>query len=109
MSARTHEAPRKDEMRSNQKSPSAVAIDHHMPSMIAGATMIGAACLIGLCGVITGGTAVFAAMRHWLREADMTPGEMLRHRLDQGKAAAAASATAWQQHNGAPVRRPVRT
>ena len=83
MSARTHEAPRKDEMRSNQKSASAAAIDHHMPSMIAGATMIGAACLIGLCGVITGGTAVFAAMRHWLQEADMTPGEMLRHKLDR--------------------------
>jgi hypothetical protein len=52
---------------------------------------------------------VFAATRHWLREAEMTPGEMIRHRLDQGKAAAAASATAWQQQNGAPVRRPVRT
>jgi hypothetical protein len=109
MSAGTHEASRKDEMRNNQKSASAMAIDYHKPAMIAGATMIGAACLIGLCGVITGGTAVFAAMRHWLREAEMTPGEMIRHRLDQGKAAAAASATAWQQQNGAPVRRPVRT
>jgi hypothetical protein len=100
-----HKAPRKDEMRSNQKSASAIAIDYHKPAMIAGATMMGAACLIGLCGVITGGTAVFAAVRHWLREAEMTPGEMIKHRLDQGKAAAAASANAWQQHNGAPARR----
>jgi len=96
-------------MRNNQKSASAIAIDYHKPSMIAGATMIGAACLLGLCGVITGGTAVFAAIRHYLQEADMTPGEMIRHRLDQGKAAAAATANAWQQHDGAPVRRSVRT
>ena len=41
-------------MRSNQKSASAIAIDYHKPAMIAGATMMGAACLIGLCGVITG-------------------------------------------------------
>jgi hypothetical protein len=109
MSARTHEASRKDDMRNNQKSASAVAIDYHKPAMIAGATMIGAACLIGLCGVVTGGTAVFAAIRHYLREADMTPAEMIRHRLDQGKAAATATATAWQQHNGVPARRPVRT
>jgi hypothetical protein len=109
MTARTHEAPRKDEMRSNQKSASAIAIDYHKPSMIAGATMIGAACLLGLCGVITGGTAVVAAIRHYLREADMTPAEMIRHRLDQGKAAASATANAWQQHNGVPTRRPVRT
>jgi len=95
-------------MRSNQKSASAIAIDYHKPSMIAGATMIGAACLLGLCGVITGGTAAFAAIRHYLREADMTPGEMLRHRLDQGKAAATASANAWQQHNGTTPRRTVR-
>ena len=96
-------------MRSNQKSASAIAIEHHSPSMIAGATMIGAACIIGLCGVITGGTAVLAAIRHYLQEADMTPAEIIKHRLDQGKAAAAATANAWQQHNGAPVRRPVRT
>jgi hypothetical protein len=96
-------------MRSNQKTASAIAIDYHKPTMIAGATMIGAACLLGLCGVITGGTAAFAAIRHYLREAEMTPGEMIRHRLDQGKAAAAAAANAWQQQNGAPARRPVRT
>ena len=96
-------------MRSNQKSASAIAMDHHKPSMIAAAAMIGAAGLIGLCGVITGGTAVFAVIRHWLQEADMTPAEMIKHRLDQGKAAAAATANAWQQHNGAPIRRPVRT
>jgi len=105
MSAGTHKAPRKDEMRSNQKSASAMAIEHHTPSMIAGAVMMGAGILIGLCGMITGGTAMFAAMRHWLQESDMTPSEMIRHRLDQGKAAAAASANAWQQHNGVPVRR----
>ena len=96
-------------MRSNQKSASAIALDYHTPAMIAGATMIGAAGLIGLCGVITGGTAVFAAIRHYLQEAEMTPGEMIRHWLDQGKAAAAATANAWQQQNGVPSRRPVRT
>jgi hypothetical protein len=104
MSARTHDAPRKDEMRSNQKSASAMAIEHHTPSMIAGAVMMGAACIIGVCGMITGGTAVFAAIRHYLQESEMTPSEMIKHRLDQGKAAAAATATAWQQHNG--VRTP---
>lgn len=92
-------------MRSNQKSVSAIAIEHHKPSMIAGAVMMGAGILVALCGMITGGTAMFAAMRHWLQESEMTPAEMIRHRLDQGKAAAAASASAWQQHNGAPVRR----
>jgi hypothetical protein len=93
-------------MKNGQKAGS--GIEHHMPSMIAGAAMIGAAVIIGMCGMITGGAAVFAAARQWLRESDMTPSEMVKHRLEQGKAAVAASAGAWQEHNGAPARR-VRT
>ena len=80
-------------------------LEHHKPSMIAGAAMIGVGCVIALCGAITGGTGLFAAVRQWLQESDVTPAEMLKHRMDQGKAAAAATASAWQQHNGAPARR----
>lgn len=80
-------------------------IEYHKPSMIAGAAMMVAGGLIGLCGLITGGTAVFAAIRQYLREADMTAGEMVRQRVNQGRAAAAATASAWQHHDGAPARR----
>lgn len=90
-------------MKNGQKAVS--GIEYHKPTMIAGAAMLAAGALIGMCGLITGGAAAFAAVRQWLREADMTPGEMVKHRLEQGKAAAAASAGAWQQHDGAPRRR----
>ena len=93
-------------MRNDRKSAS--GIEHHKPSMIVGAAMMGAAFVIGVCGVVTGGTAAFAAIRQWLSESDMTATEMAKHRMDQGKATAAATASAWRHHEAASPQR-VRT
>jgi hypothetical protein len=60
--------------------------------------------LVGLAGVLIGGQAVFSATRGWLRELEVPPGEVARQKWDQTRAAATASARAWQQHDGAPAR-----
>lgn len=68
--------------------------------MIAGAALIGAGGLFALMGVIVSGTAIAAACRNWLRDREVPPTEVVRHKWDQTKAATAAGTAAWQQHNG---------
>jgi hypothetical protein len=68
--------------------------------LITGAALIGAGSLIALVGMIVGGTAIASAGRHWLRDQEMPPSEVLKHTWGQTKAAAAAGTAAWQQHNG---------
>jgi hypothetical protein len=69
--------------------------------VIVGAALVGAACLIGITGVIVGGTALFSSTRQWLRELEVPPGEMVKHKWGQTMAATHAGADAWQHHNGA--------
>jgi hypothetical protein len=69
-------------------------------SVIAGAALIGAGGVIALIGVIVSGTAITVAWRNWLRDLDVPPSEVVRHKWDQTKAATAAGTAAWQQHNG---------
>jgi hypothetical protein len=73
------------------------------PVMV-GAVLVSVGILLGMAGVLVGGREVFAATRRWLRELEVPPGEVARHRWDQTKAAAAAGARAWQHHDGAPAR-----
>jgi hypothetical protein len=68
--------------------------------VIAGAALIGAGGMIALIGVIVSGTAITMAWRKWLRDLDVPPSEVVRHKWDQTKAATAAGTAAWQHHNG---------
>ena len=74
--------------------------------MIVGAALIGAGSLIGLSGLIVGGSAMVSATRKWFRELEVPPSEVVKHKWSQTKAATVAGASAWQQHhhNGAPAR-----
>jgi hypothetical protein len=72
--------------------------------VIVGGALVGVGALFCLAGVLVGGRAVFAASRGWLRELEVPPSEVARHKWDQTWAAATAGARAWQEHNGAPAR-----
>lgn len=69
-------------------------------TMMTGAVLVGAGGLIGLIGVIVSGTAMASACRQWLRDLEVPPSEVVKHKWGQTKAAAAAGSGAWQQHNG---------
>ena len=68
--------------------------------IVIGAALIGAGALIGICGMIVGGTALASATSKWVRELEVPPTEVAKHKWHQAKAATTAGATAWQQHNG---------
>jgi hypothetical protein len=67
--------------------------------MIVGACLIGAGSLIGLTGMIVGGTAMISAARQWFRELEVPPSEVVKQKFGQTKAATAAGASAWKAHN----------
>jgi len=67
--------------------------------MIVGACLIGAAAIIGVTGMIVGGTAIISATRQWFNELEVPPSEVVKQKLSQTKAATAAGASAWQRHN----------
>jgi hypothetical protein len=67
--------------------------------MIVSACLIGAGSIIGLAGMIVGGTAMMSAARQWFRELDVPPSEVVKQKFGQTKAATAAGASAWKQHN----------
>jgi hypothetical protein len=71
--------------------------------MVVGAVLIGAGSLIGLAGLITGGTAMISATRKWFRELEIPPADVVKQKWGQTKAATMAGASAWQQHNGVPA------
>jgi hypothetical protein len=68
--------------------------------IVVGAVLIGIGGLIGISGVIVGGTALMSATRRWFRELEVPPGEAVKHKLGQTRAATVAGATAWHHHNG---------
>jgi hypothetical protein len=69
--------------------------------MIIGAALIGAGGVIGLCGLIVGGSAMASATRRWFRELEVPPSDVMKQKWGATKAATVAGASAWQQHNGA--------
>jgi hypothetical protein len=69
--------------------------------VIVGVALIGVGGLIGLTGLIVGGTAMISATRQWLGEREVPPSEVVKQKLGQTKAATAAGASAWKQHNDA--------
>jgi hypothetical protein len=68
--------------------------------MIVGAALLGASAIIGCTGLIVGGSAMVSATRKWLRDLEVPPSEVVKHKLSQTKAATVAGAKEWQHHNG---------
>jgi hypothetical protein len=73
----------------------------HTTQMIIGAALIGAAGVIGMSGLIVGGTAMVSATRRWFRELEVPPSDVMKQKFGAAQAATTAGAMAWQQHNGA--------
>jgi len=67
--------------------------------MIVSACLVGAGSMIGIAGMIVGGTAMMSAARQWFRELEVPPSEVVKQKFGQTKAATAAGASAWKHHN----------
>jgi hypothetical protein len=89
----THPTRRKDAMKNGQSSSTGFQVKS--TQMIVGAVLIGAGGLIGLAGLIVGGTGMVSATRQWFRELEIPPSQVVKQKWDQTKAATVAGATAW--------------
>jgi hypothetical protein len=69
--------------------------------LIVGAALLGAGAMMALSGLVIGGTAVVSAARQWYGARAVPPTQVVKHKLDQTRAATAAGASAWQHHHGA--------
>jgi hypothetical protein len=76
------------------------SFDVNTTPIVVGAALVGAAMLMGITGILVGGTALASATRKWVRELEVPPGEVVKHKWNQTKAATTAGASAWQQQNG---------
>ena len=83
----------------NGQSYSASGFQLNSTPMIIGAALIGAGSLIGLTGLIVGGSAMVSASRKWFNELEVPPSEVVKHKWGATKAATHAGASAWQQHH----------
>lgn len=83
----------------NGQSYSSSGFQLNKTPMIVGAAMIGVGGMIGLTGLIIGGSAMMSATRQWFRELEVPPSEVVKHKIGQTKAATVAGASAWQHHN----------
>jgi hypothetical protein len=82
----------------NGQSTSSSSFELNTTPIFVGTALLGAGTLIGLTGLILGGTAMVSATRKWLRELEVPPTEVVKHKLGQTKAATAAGASAWKHH-----------
>jgi len=71
--------------------------------VLVGAVLLCAGGLIGMTGVLIGGSALVNATRHWLDELEESPADVVKHKWHQTRAATTAGAQAWQAHNGMPA------
>ena len=85
----------------NMQNPPMGKFQLNSAPIIVGAVLIGVGGLIGLSGLVVGGSAIMSATRRWFRELEVPPSEAVKHKLGQTRAATIAGASAWQQHNGA--------
>jgi hypothetical protein len=83
----------------NSQSSSA-AFQVNSTQVMVGAVLLGAGCLIGMAGLIVGGHAMMSSTSRWFRELEVPPGEVVKHKWDQTKAATMAGAEAWHSANG---------
>lgn len=68
--------------------------------MIVGAVLIGAGSLIGLSGMIVGGTAMMSASRQWFRELEGPSSKVAKGELSQETAMKMSNAGALQRPDG---------
>ena len=85
----------------NGQSSSSSSFQLNTTPIFVGAALIGAGTLIGLTGLILGGSAMVSATRKWLRELEVPPTEVVKQKLGQTKAATTAGASAWKHHDHA--------
>lgn len=76
------------------------SFDVNTTPIIVGVALVGAGMLMGITGILVGGTALASATRKWVGELEVPPSEVVKHKWHQTKAATTAGASAWQQHNG---------
>ena len=84
---------------SNGHSSTSTGFQLNGTPMIVGAALIGAGSLIGLTGLIVGGSAMVSASRKWFNELEVPPSEVVKHKWGATKAETHAGASAWQQHH----------
>jgi hypothetical protein len=65
-------------------------------AMIVGFALVATGGLISMCGMGISGTAMFNAIRRWVRAQQEPPSAIMKRKLSQAKAATAAGASAWQ-------------
>ncbi len=85
-------------MKQSPSSSSSSGFQLNGTPMIVGAALIGAGAIIGFTGVLVGASAMVSATRQWLRDLEVPPTEVVKHKLNATKAATVAGASAWQQH-----------
>jgi hypothetical protein len=83
----------KDTMKNGQSS---AAFQLKSGSLILGAALMGASCVLGLTGLTICASTVIAATRRWIKQMDVPPSELARLKWAQAKAATAAGSSAWQ-------------
>jgi hypothetical protein len=73
-------------------------------AMIVGLALVATGGLIGLCGAGISGMAMVNAIRRWVRAQQEPPSAVVKRKMSQAKAAAAAGASAWQDGMAASER-----
>ena len=65
-------------------------------ALIVGMALVATGGLISLCGMGISGTAAVNAFRRWIMAQQEPPGQIVKRKISQAKAATAAGASAWQ-------------
>jgi hypothetical protein len=66
--------------------------------LVTGGALVAAGGVLALAGFVVGGAHLLVAIRQWIKEMEIPPGELAKLKLAQAKAAASAGADAW--HDG---------
>ncbi|MHA6793968.1 hypothetical protein ACVGVM_10740 [Pseudonocardia bannensis] len=65
--------------------------------LVTGVTLAGAATALGLAGLAMSIVVLLGHFRRWMRQTDVTPSEIARHRWTQARAATTAGREAWRK------------
>ncbi|WP_214364448.1 hypothetical protein [Pseudonocardia sp. H11422] len=67
--------------------------------LVTGVTLTGAAAALGLTGLAVSIVVLLGHFRRWVRQTEVPPSEVARHKWDQARAATAAGREAWRKAN----------
>ena len=73
-------------------------------AMVVGFALVATGGLISICGMGITSTAMFNAIRRWMRAQQEPPSAVVKRKISQAKAATAAGASAWQNGMATPAR-----